>query len=371
MMKKKYARRSGFVMVLTMLVVSLVVTLTTYIMYRTSMFMPYARTALRQQKARLLATSGIQLAISQLSQYEKPEQKDDDKKKPPVDDAYLARQLLMRVVPHLNQWQRVPLIKEEDGIKGEISFCIGSERGKIDINAVYDFENHQFIDDKKEQTEDEKKKSWRQFFKDLFANVQKTMGSSNLFESFEKFLKQRQYKLDDVTELLQAPGFEIFKNYIFYVPPTTATEGEKAWRPFFLADLFTVASGQDKIDPWLFSDSVRAGLGLNRVVSEAPDKTESARKMMQEKVQNFSLSTDWKKEWDQVLASLYGKEYSTLTPCVASHLATKFEPTIFSVVSYGTFEKVTQRLYALLERTILKQEEDVVIQVKIKKIYWL
>jgi len=334
------------------------------------MFVPYAKIAMRQQKAQLLAMSGIQLAISELSRFKKPEAKKDGEQQQKLDDAYLARQLLTNILPHLNQWQRVPLTKEADGIKGLIQLCITSEHGKINLNNIYDFEKHAFIDDKKEATEEEKKKSWRSLFKELFGAVQKNMGGTNLFESFEKFLKQRQYKLDDATELLRAPGFDIFKNYIFYIPPIGNTENKKAWRPFFLTDLFTLTSGQETIEPWLFSDSIRGSLGLSRVAVSS-DKKESTQKMIQETLKKFSLSTDWKKDWDQLMAPRYEKELSALSPSVISHLGTKFEPTIFSVVSYGTFAKVTQRLYALLERTVEQQKDDVVIHVKIKKIYWL
>lgn len=366
-----HQEQRGFVLVLTLLIISLLVSLTTYIMYRTTVFVPYAKIAMHQQKAQLLAMSGIQLAISQLSSFKKPEKPAEGQKEEKIDDVYIARQLLTSILPSLNEWQIVPLTQELDGIKGIIQFSLMSEHGKIDLNAIYDFEKHMFVDEKKDGLEEDKKTGWRQLCKELFGVIQKNMGGANLFEAFEKFLKQRQYKLDDVTELLRAPGFDIFKNYIFYIPPRGNSENKNEWRPFFLADLFTVNSGQASIEPWLISDSIRGALGLKRLVALSTDKKESMQKVMQEMLNKFSLSTDWKKSWDQLFSSSYGKEYAALSPSFSSHLSTKFESTLFSVVSYGTFSRVTQRVYAILERVVQKEKDDVMIHVHIKKIYWL
>ena len=61
-------------------------------MYRTTMFVPYAKIAISQQKAQLLAMSGIQLAISELSSLKKPEEKKEGEQRQKVDEDYLARQ---------------------------------------------------------------------------------------------------------------------------------------------------------------------------------------------------------------------------------------------------------------------------------------
>ena len=121
----------------------------------------------------------------------------------------------------------------------------------------------------------------------------------------------------------------------------------------------------------MLSDSVRGSFGFKRVTQELAEKKESAGTMIQESLKSFTLSTDWKKNWNQLLTPFYQAEYNTLIPSLTTYLSTKFESTVFSVVSYGTFARITQRLYALLERTVEKNGDDVVIQVKIKKIYWL
>lgn len=359
----------GFVLILTMLIVALVTSITTYIAYRASMFVPYTKVAINHQKAYQLALSGVQLAISKISTIKKPEESADKKKQTKMDDAYIAKQLLLAILPQFGQLNTVRLRKDMDGLDGTIQFCITSEEGKLDINALYDYEKHRFVDENDQPNEQAAQQGIRALFKEIFEYTQKAMSGANLLESFENFLKQRQYKLDDVTELLAAPGFEIFRNYIFYIPPAPAKTDVAEWRPFFLTDLFTINSGNKELNPWLLSDSVRGAFGFKRVAQESAEKKESTSKMIQETVSKFALSTDWKQHWDQLLAPYYQKEYSALTPSMISRMSTKFESTVFSVVSYGTFANVTQRLYALLERVVTKNGDEVAIVVKIKKIY--
>lgn len=371
-----YAKKHGFALVMTMMMTSLIIMITTFISYRATMFLPYAKIAIHQQKARQLALGGIQLAISQLSEIKESEETQETpntknkKQDTKLNDTHIAKKLIQSIIPLLGIMQSVPLKKHIDGINGSIQFCITSEHGKINLNQLYDFEKHQFIDDSEKISEDQKKKGSKQLLVEIFDAIQKTMGGKSLFESFEKFLKQRQYRLDDITELLTAPGFDIFKDYVFYAPLTTSQESKES-KPLYLADLFTLESGSKTVEPWLLSDSMRGALGMSRVVPESSEKKESAQDMMQETLKAFSLSTDWKQQWDKLLSPRYKKEYSGLSPAVVSHLSTKFEPKIFSVVSYGTFAQVTQRLYAILERTVEKTKDDVVMQVRIKKIYWL
>ena len=91
-MKKQ---QSGFVLVLTLLIISLAVSVTTFIMYRTTMFVPYAKIAMRQQKAQLLAMSGVQLAISELSALKKPEEQAKEGEPPPKVDELPPPKLLV------------------------------------------------------------------------------------------------------------------------------------------------------------------------------------------------------------------------------------------------------------------------------------
>ena len=194
----KQRNMHGYVLLLTMLIVSLIVSLTTYIAYRTTMFVPYAKIAASQQKARMLAYSGLQLAISQLCAFD-PQQENQDvqekqlkgqaqsttqlsekkdglEKKVRPDTTEIARQLLKNVLPMLNSQQDVPLKKKIDGIDGTIRFAIFCEQGKFDINMLYDFDKHRFVDEKDTPpTQEQKEASIRALFKNIFDAIQKRM----------------------------------------------------------------------------------------------------------------------------------------------------------------------------------------------------
>ena len=74
---------------------------------------------------------------------------------------------------------------------------IGSEEGKININRAYDFEKHAFIG------EGQPNGDMKQVFQDLFELIKDTL-NADLFADFERFLKERKYPLNDVTELLKS-----------------------------------------------------------------------------------------------------------------------------------------------------------------------
>lgn len=376
--------KSGYILIVTLLLVSLSMFIATYIANRGIIYMPYARATTEREKAKILARSGIELAISQLAEFEAPpkEKKSaaakqtnskEEKKQPEQQE-----QLLRKILPDLNRWQKVELKKNSEGIDGTIRFAVISEQGKININALYDFENQRFIDEKDEKKLDkqQEQQSIRQLFKDVFEGVRKVYGGKNLFEPFEKFLKERHYKLNDITELLTIDGFDVFKEHIFYEPPTIlaakgarSTPGKKQERPLFLTDLFTVWSTSDTIEPWLFSDSLLGLLQLER--ASADDDHEKRVKLIDTQMKKFKLESSWDKDFKEILEPLYKKEYKALPKSVQARLAKKFEPTLFSVISYGTVGKITQRLLAILKRSVTKTDNDVTIEVSIQRLIWL
>ena len=86
---------------------------------------------------------------------------------------------------------------------------LGSE-GKININRLYDFEKHHFLNEG--QPQDDMKK----MFQELFGLIKEQI-QADFFTDFEKFLKERKYPLNDVTELLNIKGFDVFKNTCFLI----------------------------------------------------------------------------------------------------------------------------------------------------------
>ena len=134
--------------------------------------------------------------------------------------------------------------------------------------------------------------------------LKKWADGKDLFEVFEKFLKQRQYKLNDVTELLFIKEFQqSFKTTVFYeAPPLEETKKEQ--RPVYLTDIFTIWSAQQKINPWLLSDSIAALLGFKRA---EPGDTAAREKEVDQVLKGLkTVQGDLKTVWEKVLQKLYG-----------------------------------------------------------------
>lgn len=352
--------RSGYIILLTLLIISLAVVLVTYLFVRGTIFVPYADVMIKREKARSLALSGIQLACGQLSVM--PEKKEEanepsspagstqnkEKKSPEENE---AQYFLTYILPLMNKWQTFDLKKERDGVTGSIKIALVSEEGKIDVNAIYDFRKHAFVTGKKD---------WKKFLQDgVFKQLQTILGKTGLFEAFEKFLKARQDKLNDVTELLLIPEFAVFKNMLYYEP--LAQFNEKQQR-LFLTDLFTI-KGKDTLEPWLLSPSIQTVLGI-------PAK-ELTKETIANALKQFKKTATWTQDWDKLLKPLYAKELQSLPKGIDSMLSSTFDPRVFSVLSYGSVGNVTQRVYALVERTKQAIKGKTFYDIKIRRIYWL
>lgn len=368
-------KKNGYILILSLMIISLAVTLVTYIFYIGSVQMPFSYTMIHREKAKMLALSGIQIAIAKLSQEieikdggKKPGQPPapgqapaapaDNKKAEPSVQEQAAHKLIKEIVPSLNRWQSFALKQEVDGIDGTIKICMGSEDGKIDLNAWYDFDKHAFKGDKAKQ----------EVIKTLITMFFKKVGKEDLFAEFEKFLKARQYRLDDSTELLRIPGFVVFNNTIFYQGPGKEKEEEKSKTPVYLTDIFTVWTGKQTIDPWLLSHSM---CGLVGVKQAAAQDVESRKKAVEQVIKDVKLEAQWQTDWKKYLSPLYGAELNTLTKGIELIFDTKFEPKTFSVLSYGIVGDVTQKMLAILERTEEKNDKKLAYKVTIKKLYWL
>lgn len=354
------------------MIISLATVLVTFIFTKGSVFVPFAQTMIDREKAKQLALSGIQIGIAQLSQQIDPEPKKDEKQPPaptgpqaksapaPSPEKEALKELLERIVPTINRWQTFTLKEDVDGLDGVIKVCLVCEDGKIDINALYDFKKHQFRGIKEEQD----------ILKKLVLETFKSIGKEDLFAEFEKFLKARQYRLDDVTELMTIKGFELFKNNIFYEPAsfTKKDEGAEKKGQVYLTDIFTIWSGKQTIEPWLLSDSMCGLLGVKRVTR---DDVKSRKELVKQAMKDFKTVLQWPADWNIFFAKLYGQDFTKLPKGIESILQTKVEPKNFSVLSYGTVGNVTQRLLAIVERVKEEKEKIITFTCVIKKLYWL
>jgi type II secretory pathway pseudopilin PulG len=365
---KRAKSTSGFILITTLLVVALAVIMISVLIDRSTIFFPLTQTVIEREKAQQLAYGGIQLALSQLAyadvvqeaeQAPQTQKGSQETKKDTAPDtqqqagASQTKQFLKTLVPVLNTWQTVKLNAEHDDIDGEIKICIMSEDGKININELYDFKKHSFVGSKSEQ--DNIKKA----LTELFATIKKTSGGQDIFESLESFLKKRDEKIRDVTELLSIKPFEIFKNNIFYSPDGPQSGKDK--KSIYLTDVFTIWTQKKTMDPWLFSHSVRTLLEL-----PIPDKNAIA-----DAIKVFNGAYTWPASWNNVFLKIYKKDFNSLAKGITPLLNTTFGPETFSVLSYGTVGRVTHRLFAILERDTSNRKSKDPATVHIKKLYWI
>ncbi len=356
-----YQARKGYIIPFTLMLISVAVMLVTIMYQRGSLFVPYINTMHKREQAKMLALSGVEMARSQLSHLMVQEKKEvqqqvsgEKKEEPETDMQWLFRVL----IPSLNRWQTFALKKDIDGIDGKVQIAISAEAGKININRIYDFETHKFVGQGAKDGKD-----WQAIMKLLFTKMKKQLETNeNLYEQFEKFLKERQYKLNDATELLTRDAFRVFDGCVFYEPP------DQTKRSIYLFDIFTVYGERDTIQPWLFSDSLLALLGLKRATSK---DTKQRKEMVEKMIAKFKPNVQWAQEWNSIIQPFYGIEFKGLPKGIDTVLESTFDPKIFSVVSYGEVGGIVQRVYAILERVQQQYKNKTYYCVNVKKLYWI
>lgn len=336
-------KKSGYILTLTLLLVFLSMFMVLYIAHKASTFASYAQLEIEQKKAYTVALSGVHLAMSQIVSPKVAQKEEQETKSKPTEEEKIKNMLTV-ILPGLNRWQEIQLTEQREGIDATVKWCISCENGKIDLNAFYDFEKHQFINAKETQ----------QIFKDLFEKIQKSTAGSDLFGEFEKILKERKYRFNDPTELL-TKQFEQFKDAIFYEPEGTTH------KKIYLNDIFTVWTGKRSINPWLLSEGLITLIG-GQSGQETP--IVERKKMVAQWLKPFKLNAQWQSDWDKLLKPLYGKEFNGIPKSLQSLLSSTFEARVFSVLSSATVGRVTQRLLAIVESSSTRQPI-------IKKVYWL
>lgn len=378
--------RSGYILITTIMMLTTGVAIVTYLMMRGSSYVPFVDSIIKREKARALAFGGLHVAMGFLatpaqqkdakSESVQPAQAQPGQKMVPGqkggsgDD---AKQLAMRILPALNRWQRVSLQAPIDGVDGTISYAISCEDGKINLNQIYDFEKKQFRGHK------QKTGNWETILKTMCDQIDKHMGSKQLFENVKKALQKQMSPFDDPTQLLTIPGFIIFNDAIFYEPPQVGSDkgAKKEGRPLYLTDIFTIYTQKYTIDPWVFSDSLAGLLGLKR--AESGDR-EQREKMVETVMKKFKKNAAWKTDWKQLVQPFYVQEFKSLPKDIESVLETTFDPTTFSIIVHATIDSVTQRLCAIVERIKLQTQQKSTnkkdtnkaqYDVQIRKIYWL
>ncbi|MBA3752205.1 hypothetical protein H0X06_05460 [Candidatus Dependentiae bacterium] len=368
-------KKPGYIIVLTLLVISLSIGLVTAIVRQVFSYQRQARFSFDKGRVRMLSLSSIEIALSQLSLVlaKEAEQKPQGPpaKSPPAQGATGEKkdnyqQWATKVLPYLNRWQTFDL-EGNNGLEGSIRIYIASEQGKISLAYL---ENS--LDQEKKMQEEEQKAAPVQpgpqrpgpqrappqplerkdplSFIDQLVSNEKEVSIKNALKDFRNQFKRSP---DDPSELLRIRGFEKFKDSLFL--NTEITD-----RSFALMDLFTLGFFDSKINPFLLSRSVKKLLGF----TESKDSKALAK--------GVKSSMNWFLDWDKIFEPVYGKKYAALDPVLKVMLATTFAVTSFSVVSYCKIGNVTQKIYALIEVTQPDEEfSPKSLIFKVSRIYWL
>ncbi len=370
-MSMKCTYVSGYVLALAMGFIAIVSVLVTGLVHRVMVFHRVQYALIEREQARLLALSGVNIALAQLTDVKKADEKKKEGQQAPAAQApapktpaaggaqqpqpQAAKQpqqasmqsQLKKLTALLNRWQTFSLKEAGEGIDGTCEIYLTSERGKIDLNSIYDFAQRKFV--KRDGFDGEK---ICQLVSEKLSSVLK---SGNFAEFLSAFLKERGYPLDDLSQLIADKRFEKMRDRLFMTP-----DGGVA-----LFDVFTLETQQAQIQPWF----ITAGLGtvLGFQVGKGVDKKIWQKSL--EKVPASVSTLKWQQQWDTLLAPVYGKEYGKLTGEVKSMFAEKFESAPFSVVSYGKFGVFTTKVYAIIEEKVTEQGKTT--GYGIRKLYWL
>jgi len=356
--KKNYvSAHSGYIMIFTLLIIAAAMTVVTYVGHRGSFYVPFSSMSLAREKAKEIALGGIQVGMAQLAKTVKPEENKENKKdaSDKQESNTPEKDFLKRILPVLNRWQHFDLKEEIDGIDAQISICIMCEDGKINLNRIIDFEKGAFRGDDKS--------GWKAIMQEICKLINQTHKGTDLFVAFEKIIKEMKYPFNDATELITHKEFQQFNDTLFYRPPTSDKQTS-----LYLTDIFTIWSRSDKLEPWLFSDSINGLFGLPRV---EVDDIKKRKDQIEAWIKNFKIRANWQQDWQTLLMPVYGKELRTLPKNIDSVLKPTFAPQYFSILVDGKVDDVTQRVYAIVERTKHSQGNTVEYDIKIIKLYWL
>ena len=364
---KKNNKKSGYILLLTMIITSMLVALVTRMFYSSSVFSTFAIVATQREQAKALAQSGMYIACAQLYVPAQTQKKETPATQPtnPISPAKGTEQkqeqqqddpiklLLEQVIPVLNSLQTIKFNTETSGVDGAINFYITCEEGKLHLNDLLTL-----ITDP--QLPQEKQK----FFQSIFARIASVNTiSENLYQSAARFFEKRKHVwLNDTTEILSARGFESFTDTMFVKLPI---DKKNEHSTVYFVDLFTPQSRYGKLDPWVLSRSTCLALGM----AYPNDKT--VNDGLKAALKNFKKSYSWNTDWNAIFKPIYGIEFSALDKTIASLLPTNgepFNPVAFSVTVYATVGRVTQGVHALLLRK--KQQDHSIAFVPIKY-YWI
>lgn len=352
----------GFIIVFALMIVSLIVFLTQQLVNGVLVSSNFVSIVTQREQAKILAISGINIAIKQLLDLDKKPQKkdgeeklasqDDDSKEEEKSDASQEgmanaskknphdKKFFEQILPFLNRWRTVSFDEKRDGFAATLNICLTCEEGKINLNEAFDFKKQEF------------KKEYGILLKSL--EIKGKLPSGELVAKLQEFLTKRARKLEDVSELAQIPACRNLD--IFHKPPETPAKKGDPELPstnLALSDIFTIWTSSQEINPILFSNGLCAMFTLRQPLATDPEKMKKQFKQFKKQFKP-DFARDWDAHWE-ILQPLYEKKPPFFKD-MQGIFSKEFGPRTYSVISYATVGKVTQRVLAVIKKVEKKQD---------------
>lgn len=349
-------QHEGYILVLTLIIMGILVVISTQMFYVSTSFISFARVAVSREKAKMLALSGVQMACDHFylpvpKKEAQKVKKEEPKGQPlqqqtgqlpqPSQNVLLLKKALMVI----NNWQSFSFDQKKDGVEGEIKIYVACEDGKLHLNNLLSLMSQKGLGPDRIK-----------YYQELWQAITKAVGAKkNLYASVLDFFDRRnRIWLNETTELLEIPSFDIFDGKL-YVP--LSNDGKES---IYLTDLFTPQSRYGKLDPWVLSSSIKMILGLKpQPITE---------KQVEKAIKGFKTAHNWKNDWNGILKPLYGKDFNALPKGIELMFSPRFDPSAFSVISYGIVDDIRQGVYTILSKKQL--DDGSVIFLPIKS-YWI
>ncbi len=337
-------KKSGFILIFSLVMLSLITLLTEHLIRSVYFGSRFMHTMKQREHAKMAALSGINLALAQLSEHDytleieqaanptppttQPAAATNDKK------WAVTQKFLERILPHLNRWQVFDLEKKRDGAALSVQICISCENGKINVNEIFDFQTQ----------------TMRQETGDLLRRLAMpgVLADGVIYTKLQEFFMARKKPIHDISELCEIEAFK--KLDIFYKPPERVVKKNEKSTTYVaniaLQDLFTVwNSGQ--LDAMMLSEALLALCSFRRPSADDAEKMSDKFKQVV-----ASFDPELYKNTDELLRILepVHQQKGRVPDVLKALFSKRFEPTVYSVLSYGKVGNVEQRLLAVVKR---------------------
>lgn len=344
-------QKPGYVLIITLVIITLISTLVTRSLIRSDSFLGFSGIAEHKIQARIQALSAVERVRAELSQaLKEPPQKKDSavgagaNKQPQISPEQRA---VARAFSKLNRWIKVPLA--EGGFDEDVTvyYYLTAEDGKFNINELYaplikskkkdqaeQPTKQEKALDNKEGDELESALTLDQIASALLGRLFK---QTKLNDRLVKILQERGYLFNDPSELVT---FDFLQQLPRLKTPPAAAEQKEDNVALF--DLFTLWTTRRDLNPWLLSVSTQKALGFTL------DEKLNEQERLEFIEKHYKPQLSLRASWDEVFKPLYGVSYDKIEKFERIFSRNLAMP-VLSITVSATYLGVTQRVYAILE----------------------